>query len=164
MMKAIIEKKQNEVNEVAELIDNSKSFIIFEYQGLNAFLITNLRKEIVKNEGKLKVLKNSILDRAFVKQSINEFKDNLVGPNAIAFSFGDEISVFKSIVGIAKNHDFIKIKGGFFNSKFVDVNEIKTIASIPGREGLYSMLLSCFTFPIRSVLYALKAIVDTKQG
>ena len=163
-MKAIIAKKQEETNKIVEEIKRSKSFVLFEYQGLSASSITNLRKDLTKNDSKMYVLKNNILSRAFKAENVEDFNNLLIGPNAIAFGFGDEISIFKSIVELTKKFDFVKIKGGYFDGNFVDVNAIKSIASIPSREGLYSMLLSCFTSPIRSVLYALKAVSETKSA
>lgn len=163
-MKAIIEKKKQDTEKIANEIERSKSFILFEYQGLNAAVITSLRKELTKNNSKMYVLKNNILSRALDSKSIKDFEQMLSGPNAIAFGFEDEISVFKNIVELTKKNDFVKIKGGYFNGNFVDANQIKSIAAIPGREGLYSMLLSCLTSPIRSVLYALKAVSETKNS
>ena len=163
-MKAIIEKKQQDTQKIADEIKRAKSFILFEYKGLNAAVITSLRKELTKSGSKMYVLKNNILSRALDASNIKDFDYLLVGPNAIAFGFEDEISVFKNIVEITKKNEFVKIKGGYFNSSFVDVNQIKSIASIPGRDGLYSMLLSCLSSPIRSVLYALKAVSETKNA
>ncbi len=163
-MKAIIEKKQQDTQKIADEIKRAKSFILFEYKGLNAAIITSLRKELTKSGSKMYVLKNNILSRALDASNIKDFDSLLVGPNAIAFGFEDEISVFKNIVETTKKNEFVKIKGGYFNGSFVDVNQIKSIASIPGRDGLYSMLLSCLSSPIRSVLYALKAVSETKNA
>lgn len=162
-MKDIILKKENQVKEISELVNKSKSFILFEYQGLNASDITSLRKSLYSQGSKMKVLKNNIIDRAFKSCSINDFENMLAGPNAILFALEDELSIFKALDEVAKEHDFIKIKGGYFNNKYVSPAEIKALAAIPGREGLYSMLLSCLTAPIRKVLYAFKAVSETKQ-
>lgn len=161
-VKDIILKKQQQVKEISELINKSKSFILFEYQGLTAAEITALRKEIFAKGSQMKVLKNNIIDRAFKESKIAEFETMMTGPNALLFALEDEMSIFKSLYEVSKQHDFIKIKGGYFNSKFVSADEVKAIAAIPNREVLYSMLLSCLTSPIRKVLYALKAVAETK--
>lgn len=161
-MRDIILKKEQQVKEISDLINKSKSFILFEYQGLTADEITGLRKTLFAQGSKMKVLKNNIIDRALKASSINDFESMMTGPNALLFALEDELSIFKGLDNIAKEHEFIKIKGGYFNGKFVSAAEIKALAAIPGREGLYSMLLSCLTAPIRKVLYAFKAVADAK--
>ena len=144
------------------LIKSSKSFIIFEYSGLDAHTITKLRKDLFKANAKLLVLKNNILRRALEKANIKEFGD-LVGPNAIAWGTEDELAPLKEVFNLTKDNDFIKIKGSYVEGSFLDEEKTKSIASLPNREGLYSMLLSCLTGPIRGVLYALKAVSETKN-
>lgn len=160
-MKKIIEYKDNFSSEISEKIKSAKSFIIFEYSGLDAKEMTTLRKTLFKTNSHIMVLKNNILQRALEKANINDFGD-LVGPNAIAWGDEDEIAPLKEIFNLTKDHDFLKIKGAYLENKFLDVEKTKSIASLPGRDGLYSMFLSCLTSPIRSVLYALKAIEEKK--
>ncbi|MCT7726897.1 MAG: 50S ribosomal protein L10, partial [Lactobacillus iners] len=46
--------------------------------------------------------------------------------------------------------------------KVTSEEEIKQIASIPGREGLLSMLVSVLQAPVRNVAYAVKAVAESK--
>ncbi len=161
-MKAIIAKKESQVKSVAEDFSSAKSFVIFEYQGLTAATITNVRKSMKKAGSKLCVLKNNILERSLKSANITGFDALLTGPNAVAMAFEDEISVFKAVADIEKENKFIKIKGGYINGAFIDVEQVKQLSAIPNREGLYGMFLSCLTSPIRSFLYALKAVAENK--
>ncbi|MDE5767583.1 MAG: 50S ribosomal protein L10 [Malacoplasma sp.] len=161
-MRKIIQYKDNLSSEISEKIKSSKSFIIFEYSGLDAHTITKLRKDLFKTKSNLLVLKNNILNRALKKANISEFGD-LVGPNAIAWGTEDEIAPLKEVYNLIKENDFIKIKGSYVEGSYLDEQKTKSIASLPNREGLYSMLLSCLTGPIRGVLYALKAVSETKN-
>ena len=161
-MRKIIQYKDNLSSEISEKIKSSKSFIIFEYSGLDAHTITKLRKDLFKAKSSLMVLKNNILNRALKKANISEFGD-LVGPNAIAWGTEDEIAPLKEVFNLIKDNDCIKIKGSYVEGSFLDEAKTKSIASLPNREGLYSMLLSCLTGPIRGFLYALKAVSETKN-
>jgi len=161
-LKNIIIEKENQVNKIATTFDNSKSFIIFEYQGLNAKTLTDLRTKLYDTGSKMLVLKNNIINRSLVKCNITDFGTELSGPNSILFGLEDELAIFKNIGELKKEFDFINIKGGYLNNEFVDESKIQALALIPNREGLYSMLLSCLTSPIRGVMYALKAVADAK--
>lgn len=162
-MKKIIQYKDNLSSEISEKIKSSKSFIIFEYSGLDATEMTTLRKTLFKTNGQVMVLKNNILNRALEKANIKDFGD-LVGPNAIAWGTEDEMAPLKEIYNLSKTHDFLKIKGAYLENTFLDEAKTKSIASLPGRDGLYSMFLSCLTAPIRGVLYALKAVEEQKAS
>ena len=161
-MKPIIEKKQQEANYLAEELKTAKSFLVFEYLGLSAKKITELRNKLHKSNAKMYVSKNNIFNRALASANISEIKD-ITGPNAIIISKGDEIAPFKEIHEIMKDHKFIVFKGGIAESNFISSDKLSQIASIPGREGLYSMLLSCLQGSIRNFLYGLKAIESQKQ-
>ncbi len=47
--------------------------------------------------------------------------------------------------------------------KLTSKDEIKELASIPGREGLLSMLVSVLQAPIRDFAYAVKAVAESKD-
>lgn len=158
-----IARKQQEVDHMAEVIQNSKSFIVFEYHGLTAANILALRNVLHSTNSKLFVLKNNITERAFQKAGIEGFENKLTGPNAVAVAMDDEIAAIKAVNDVAKEFNFIVVKGAYLENKFADTNKIGEIAAIPGREGLYSMLLSCFTAPLRNVLYGLKAVAENKS-
>lgn len=161
-MRKIIKIKENLVSEISQEISSAKSFIIFEYSGLTAHEMTVLRKQLLSCKSKVKILKNNILNRALVKANIKDFGD-LVGPNAIAIGTEDEIAPLKAVFDLSKENTCVKIKGSYLENQYLDAEKTKSVASLPNREGMYSMFLSCLTSPIRSFLYALKAVADTKN-
>ncbi len=160
-MKKIIEYKESEVNKISELMNSSVSFMIFEYQGIDATDMTVLRKEMIANDSSMFVIKNNILNRALKKSGLEEF-GNLVGPNAIAFGHSDEIAPLRIVNKISKENDFIKIKGSVIDKKYIDSEKTIVLSKLPNRDGLYSMLLSCLTSPIRSLLYGIKSVSEQK--
>lgn len=160
-MKTIIAKKEADSQTLAEELKASKSFLVFEYLGLNAKDITSLRRNLHKADAKMYVAKNNIFNRAIKLAGVEKISD-IAGPNALIVSKGDEVAPFKEISEIAKKHAFIKFKGGILDNQFIGPDSLSQIASIPGREGLYSMLLSCLQAPIRNFLYGIKAVGESK--
>lgn len=158
-----IQAKQDFVQTIANELKQAKSFIVFEYSGLTAKNITDLRFTLNKSGSKLRILKNNILKRAIELANIQGFDGMIVGPNAIAMAFEDEINPIKSVNDVATDFEVVKIKGAYLENNFADINKVKQIASIPSRDGLYSMFLSCLQSPIRSFLYAVKAVSETKS-
>jgi large subunit ribosomal protein L10 len=161
-MKKIIEKKDVAVNELAKDLVNAKSIVMFEYFSLSAKQITALRNLLHKVQAKMYVAKNNIIARAFAKANIAEFKE-AIGPNALLIANGDEIAPFRELHKIFKDNKKIIYKFGVLESKVVDANQFATIASLPNRAGLISMLLSCLQAPIRNLAYGLSSISNKKQ-
>lgn len=163
MSQKAIQAKEVQVQSITNDLKQAKSFIVFEYSGLTAKNITALRSELHKSGSKMYVLKNNILRRALKEAGINDFEGKVNGPNAIAIAFEDEISPIKSVNNLAKEFDVVNLKGAYIENTFADESKIKQLANIPGRDGLYSMFLSCLQSPIRGFLYAVKAVSETKS-
>ena len=164
MNKTIIEQKESLVNEVSEEMKNSASTVVVEYRGLSVAKITELRRELRKQDATLKVYKNSIISRAAEKVGYSELDNELTGPNAIVFSKTDSTGAAKLLTKYAKRNDELVVKGGIVEGKYVNAKEMKVVATLPNKEGMLSMLLSCLQSPIRSFACAVKAVADQKQN
>ncbi len=164
MNKAIIEQKENLVSEVSEEMKNCASTIVVEYRGLSVAKISELRRELRKQDATMKVYKNSIVSRAAEKVGYSELDSELTGPNAIVFSKTDSTGAAKLLTKFAKRNDELVVKGGIVEGKYVDAKEMKVVATLPNKEGMLSMLLSCLQSPIRSFACAVKAIADKENN
>ena len=164
MNKTIIEQKETLVNEVSEEMKNSASTVVVEYRGLSVAKITELRRELRKQDATLKVYKNSIISRAAEKVGYSELDNELTGPNAIVFSKTDSTGAAKLLTKYAKRNDELVVKGGIVEGKYVNAKEMKVVATLPNKEGMLSMLLSCLQSPIRSFACAVKAVADQKNN
>lgn len=164
MNKAIIEQKQTLVNEVSEEMKNSASTIIVEYRGLTVEKISQLRRDLRKQDATMKVYKNSILSRAANLVGYSELDSELTGPNAVVFSKTDSTGAAKLLTKYAKRNDELVVKGGIVEGKYVDAKEMKVVATLPNKEGMLSMLLGCLQAPIRNFACALKAVADKQEN
>lgn len=134
----ILEHKKAIVDEIKNNLQNSESVIIFTYQGLTVSDLSDLRRELKKANGEVKVYKNTLLKRAVDDLNIN-LDGFLEGPNAILF--GKELlEPIKVISNFAKDHEKANITIGIINGSPVDLDVIKEYASIPSRDGLLTML------------------------
>lgn len=162
MNQEILKAKQEVVSEVTERIKDSNAIVVVEYRGLTVDEITEVRHALRAVEGTMRVYKNSLVERAAESLGHNDFKEMLEGPNAIVFT-KDTIAGPKVIAKFAKKHEHLVIKGGLIEGKTVDAAGVKTIAALPGREGLISMFLSCLQAPVRNFACAVKAVADKQN-
>lgn len=163
MSEAIIAKKAEQVDAVAEKMKAAASIIVVDSCGLTVEQDTVLRRTLRENGVEFKVIKNSILTRAAEKAGLDEMKDLFVGPSAVAFSNEDVIAPAKVLRDFAKDAEALEIKGGAIEGAVSSKEEIVALASLPNREGLLSMLLSVLQAPVRNVAFAVKAVADNKE-
>lgn len=162
-MSNVIEQKQQHVEVISEQLKNSVSTVLVDYRGLKVSEVTELRKQLRDAGIEFKVYKNTMVRRAADSQGLSELNEFLVGPSAIAFSNEDVIMPAKIIHEFSKKHEALEIKAGVIEGSFVPAEDVKSIASLPSRDGLLSMLLSVLQAPVRNFAYAVKAIGEEKE-
>lgn len=158
-----IEKKKQLVSEIAEKLRDSKSTVIVDYRGLDVAEITELRKQLREAAIDFKVYKNTMMRRAAAETGLTGLDEKLVGPTAVAFSNEDIVAPAKIIHNFAKEHDALEIKIGVIEGEVATVEHVKTLAQLPSREGLLSMLCSVLQAPIRNFALAAKAVAEQKE-
>lgn len=163
MSEAIIAKKAELVEAVAEQMKAATSIVVVDARGLTVEQDTVLRRNLRGESVEYKVIKNSILRRAAEKAGLEGLTDLFVGPSAVAFSNEDAVAPAKVIYDFAKTADALEIKGGAVEGKVSTKAEIEALATLPNREGMLSMLLSVLQAPVRNVAYAVKAVAE-KDG
>ncbi|HFH9117448.1 TPA: 50S ribosomal protein L10 [Streptococcus agalactiae] len=163
MSEAIIAKKAEQVELIAEKMKAAASIVVVDSRGLTVEQDTNLRRSLRESDVEFKVIKNSILIRAAEKAGLEDLKELFVGPSAVAFSNEDVIAPAKVISDFAKDAEALEIKGGSADGKFTSVEEINALAKLPNKEGMLSMLLSVLQAPVRNVAYAVKAVAEKDE-
>ena len=133
----ILEQKQQIIDEITNKVKESAGFVVFEYQGLTVAETNELRRKLRETGSDLKVYKNTLVRRALNSLDIN-LDEELNGPKAIAFG-SDAIAPIKALSDFAKKHDALVLKIGYVDGKIADQDLLKTYATIPSREGLYTM-------------------------
>ena len=162
MSEAAIAEKKKLVADLKEKVDGAKAIVVVDYLGLNVAEATELRKQLREADVEFKVIKNSMISRAVKDAGIDGMDDLFNGPTAVAFSKEDVIAAEKIIANFAKTAEHLTMKGGVIEGKVVSVEELETLAKLPNREGLLSMLLSTLQAPVRNVALAVKAVGEKK--
>lgn len=163
MSEAIIAKKAEQVELIAEKMKAAASIVVVDSRGLTVEQDTNLRRSLRESDVEFKVIKNSILTRAAEKAGLEDLKELFVGPSAVAFSNEDVIAPAKVISDFAKDAEALEIKGGSVDGKFTSVEEINALAKLPNKEGMLLMLLSVLQAPVRNIAYAVKAVAEKDE-
>lgn len=159
----IINQKKEEVSKLAEKFKESKLVLLADYRGISVESVTNLRKDLRNINAEYKVIKNNITKRALAEAGIEGLEDKLEGPTAVIMSNEDYLEPAKVIYNFTKDNDFYKIKGGVIEGKVMTAEEIVTIAKLPSRETLLSMLAGALLGNISKLAVALDQVRSQKE-
>lgn len=160
---SVLEKKQQQVAELAAKIAGSVTGVIVDYKGITVTEDTALRKELREAGVEYFVVKNTILGRAIEGTSVEGMKDVLEGTTAIALSSEDYTAAARILSKFAESHENFKVKSGFLDGEVVDTATIDALAKLPTKEVLLATVCNAFQAPIAAFARAVQAIVD-KNG
>ena len=159
----VIERKKSEVSELADKIKEAKLVLLTDYRGISVEDVTGLRANLRKVNGDYKVIKNNITRRALKEAEIEGLEDLLVGPTAVVLSNEDYLEPLKAVYEYAKDSETYKIKGGVINGKVMTTEELITLAKLPSRETLISMLAGALLGNISKLAVALDQVRVQKE-
>ncbi len=147
-------KKQEVVDQVAELLGASKMTVVAKYQGTTVKAMQSLRKEAKADGTKLKVVKNRLVRQAIAKHDSLKDVDtsSLEGMLVYAFNPGDEVAPAKVIHAFAKTNPTLEFVGAISaEGKFLSADEVKTLAQMPSRSELIAQVVATLLSPVHDV-------------
>ena len=160
----VLNQKKEEVKKLAEKMKEAKLILLTDYRGINVVDDTDLRRNLRNINAKCNVIKNNITRRALKEIGIEGLADEtLEGPTAVIMANDDYLAASKEIYNFTKTHDFYKIKGGVVDGKVMTADEIITLAKLPSREDLLSMLAGALLANISKVAVALNEVRKQKE-
>lgn len=152
------EQKENEVSVFSDRLKKVKAMIFTDFKKLKVAEMTDLRSKLRKSDSVLKVMKNRLAKRVFEKEGLKHLDKYLEGPTAIASSEKDPAGVAKVLVEFAKEHEFLKVKGGYLEGRELTLADIGALAKLPSREVLLSKALASLLAPATNFVSALSAM------
>ena len=159
----ILNQKKEEVKKLAEKMKEAKLILFTDYRGINVADDTALRKDLRNANATCNIIKNNITRRALQEAGIEGLDEKLVGPTAVIMSNEDYLEPSKIIYKFSKNNDYYEIKGGVIEDKVMSAEEIITLAKLPSREALLSMLAGALLANISKVAVALNEVKKQKE-
>ena len=156
--KEILKQKEAIVKEITEKLDNSKTFLLLNYQGLTVSEIAELRGSLKEVNSDVKVYKNTLMNIALKNKNI-ELSDYMQGPNAYLFA-DSIIEPIKVVSKFAKEHPALEIRVGRIENEIVDTAVINEYATIPSMEGLLTMFAGGLIEHVRNLSIGLNLYAE----
>ena len=148
--------KQKIIDDLASRFHSMPSVFVIEYQGLKVNEMDVLRKKLRQTNTELRVVKNSLLEKASLGTDVERMKDLFSGPTAVAICDRGSSAAAKVFIDYGEDFPEIKIKGGIFEGEVVDVSRIERIAKLPSRQELLSEFIGLLSAPMGNLVGVLE--------
>jgi large subunit ribosomal protein L10 len=153
------EQKAAVIDEIAANINDSHAIFAVDYRGITVEQARELRGRLREADATLRVVKNSLTERAADKAGANLIKDLLAGPTALTFVRGDGALAAKSLADFARATQLLAFKGGVMDGAALSPAELTAISRLPSRNALYGQLVGLVASPLSGLARTLNALV-----
>jgi large subunit ribosomal protein L10 len=150
-------KKTEKVKLLASELEGSTTAIIGTFSKLTVAKDYELRKVIREAGGKYRVVKNKLVAVSAKGTSVEEALKGLKGVNSVAFTAGDPVALAKVFAKWAGENAEFQFKLGIVDGKLLGVDDVKALATMPGKEELFSKLLFLIQAPAQRLATVLNA-------
>ena len=151
-------KKTEKVQLLAKELETSTTAIVGTFAKLTVTQDFALRKVIREAGGKYRVVKNKLAAVSGEGTHVEAALKGLKGVNSVAFTAGDPVALAKVFAKWAsENAAEFQFKLGIVDGKLLTVEEVKALATMPGKEELFSKLLFLINSPAQRLATVINA-------
>jgi large subunit ribosomal protein L10 len=155
------DQKAEVVAQIASQLADSAAVYAVDYRGLSVSQAAELRRSLRENETSFRVVKNTLTLRAADKAGIEPIKPLVEdGPTALAFVNGDPALAAKALDTFARQSQVIELKGGVLDGQPLDIEQLRRLARLPGRDQLNAQLAGVVASPLTTLVRGLGSLLS----
>ena len=154
------EQKAAVIDEVATQIKESEAVFAVDYRGISVPQAATLRERLEQADATLRVVKNTLTERAVEQAGAEGLKDLLEGPTAFTFVRGDAALAAKVIATFRRENQVLEFKGGTMDGAVLSIEQIEAISRLPTREVLHGQMVGVLASPITGLVRGLHQLIQ----
>jgi large subunit ribosomal protein L10 len=152
-------QKEQILQDTTERIREVRGFYLADFSGMSVEKLSLLRKKCREQKVQFRVIKNTLLKRAFNAGGITDLDAFLEGPTGLVFSPVSEMSPARILSDFAKEDERPRVKAAVVDGRLFTEKQISQLAALPSREVLMSQLLGTMIAPMTTFLAAIDALL-----
>ncbi len=143
-------EKKEAVTALNDVFKTTSVVVVAHYSGLTVAQMQNLRKRMRDAGAKVQVSKNRLVKIAIEGTSSASISGLMTGPTLIAYS-DDPVAAPKVAVAFAKDFDKLVILGGAMGQTTLNVDAVRSLATMPSLDELRARLLGLIVAPATKI-------------
>ena len=149
-------QKEDLVATLRGTFDETNMVVVTHYSGLTVAEMGDLRGRMREAGASFKVTKNRLTRLALEGTKYEGISDLFTGPTAIAYS-DDAVAAAKVAVKYSKENEKLVVIGGALGSKVLDVDTIRSLATLPSLDELRGKIVGLISAPATKIAGVLQA-------
>lgn len=163
-MPITLDKKKELVAGLEKSLKTAQSVVFVKFDKLKVADVNTLRRNLQKESVGYVVAKKTLLKRALGTHGVAGDMPEMPGQIAIAYG-EDLLSPAREVFAFQKGHkENVTIVGGVFEGKYMNAEEMMSIATIPPLQVLRGMFVNLINSPIQRMAVVLDQIAQTKTS
>src|SRR5436190_11434377 len=154
------EQKAAVIEEVASQIRDAQAIFAVDYRGLSVKQAADLRSRLIEIDANLRVVKNTLTERAADQVGADVLKQFLDGPTAFTFVKGDPVLAAKAIAAFRRESQLPEFKGGWMDGKELTIAEIEALSKLPSLDVMHGQLVGLIANPLSGLVRTLNALLS----
>ena len=150
-------QKAKILQETSERLQGVRGVYLADFSGMDVETLSSLRKKCRDEKVQFRVVKNTLLKRAFHEHGITALDPYLEGPTGVVFSAVSEVSPAKILSDFAKEKERPRIKAAVVDGRLYDQKAVAVLATLPSYEVMLSQVLGTLIAPMTQFLAAIDA-------
>jgi large subunit ribosomal protein L10 len=155
-------EKEQLVRELSSKIKGAQALYYTDFTGMNVKRMTELRRQLRRAGVEYVVIKNTLALRAVNDSGL--VADRLKGPTGIVVA-ADALAGAKVLTDFAKANDQKPaVKGGMFDGRAIDAEQVKALANMPSREQMLAELGAGLMAPLAQMAGVMNGMLTMMVG
>ena len=155
------EQKAAVIERSPSQIAAAEAIFAVDYRGITVAQVAEVRDKLRATDTKLRVVKNSLSERAADKAGVEELKPLLTGPTALALVRGDVAVAAKALSDVQRTlRGPLEFKGGVLGGSLLSADDVRSIARLPSRDVLHAQLVGTIAAPLNGLVRTLNALIS----
>jgi large subunit ribosomal protein L10 len=154
------DQKAAVIDEVASQIGEAQAIFAVDYRGLSVRQAADLRGRLIEIDANLRVVKNTLTERAADQAGVEVLKQFLEGPTAFTFVKGDPVLAAKALAGFRRESQLPEFKGGWMDGKELTIADIEALSRLPSLDVMHGQLVGMIASPLSGLVRSLNALLS----
>jgi len=141
--------------DIKSRMGDDKNVVLMQLDCLTVARVNDLRSKLRAEGARMTVLKNRVASQVFEEIGLNGLGDVLDGMSAMAHAAGEEgvLTVSRVVTNWAKENkeSTVHVLGGFMDGRVLSVDDVQTLATMPSRDELLSMIACAVVAPMQNI-------------
>lgn len=159
-----LERKQQQVDELADRISRATVTVLADYRGLSVVEMGRLRARLREADAEFKVAKNTLTRRAAERLGHDELVPYLVGPVGLAFGYGEPPVLARALGDYARVSRILEVRGALLGTRVLPADAVGRLADLPSRDVMLARVVGGIQAPLTGLVTVLNGTLRSFLG